>query len=419
MGTTKRKLHFAWLVLIGLCIMVGLGKGINNAAGLFLTPVSKDIGVGMGNLTLYLSVSAIVTMIFLPIGGKLMNKFDTKLLLTAAIILQAGSYAVFGLMNSVWGWYIFAIPLAVGGVFITVIAGPVLINQWFKKRNGLALGIMGASVGLLGVIIQPVIGQLISSQGWRASYIIVGLGIIVIVVPIILFLLRKDPKSIGMLPYGADEKKDANNIEIGAEDRGISFADAKKSAAFFALIIFFFMITSFSSFAIHIPTYLINQGFDVGFAGNVMAAQMVGLFIGSLAFGYLTDKISAKKTTLLAMIIGLISIVLLLFFAKNAIVIAIAVGLFGLVTASIGTLAPAITTELFGNRDYSQIYSTVSMGLAVASIVALPVYGYVFDLTGGYTAALYTIIVLLLISIACIIIGFRSKAKMVQKGLWR
>ncbi|HLR09643.1 MAG TPA: MFS transporter [Bacillota bacterium] len=419
MGTTKRKLHFAWLVLIGLCIMVGLGKGINNAAGLFLTPVSKDIGVGMGNLTLYLSVSAIVTMIFLPIGGKLMNKFDTKLLLTAAIILQAGSYAVFGLMNSVWGWYIFAIPLAVGGVFITVIAGPVLINQWFKKRNGLALGIMGASVGLLGVIIQPVIGQLISSQGWRASYIIVGLGIIVIVVPIILFLLRKDPKSIGMLPYGADEKKDANNIEIGAEDRGISFADAKKSAAFFALIIFFFMITSFSSFAIHIPTYLINQGFDVGFAGNVMAAQMVGLFIGSLAFGYLTDKIGAKKTTLLAMIIGLISIVLLLFFAKNAIVIAIAVGLFGLVTASIGTLAPAITTELFGNRDYSQIYSTVSMGLAVASIVALPVYGYVFDLTGGYTAALYTIIVLLLISIACIIIGFRSKAKMVQKGLWR
>src|SRR5699024_2121555 len=273
--------------------------------------------------------------------------------------------------------------------------------------------------GLLGVIIQPVIGQLISSQGWRASYIIVGLGIIVIVVPIILFLLRKDPKSIGMLPYGADEKKNANNIEIGAEDRGISFADAKKSAAFFALIIFFFMITSFSSFAIHIPTYLINQGFDVGFAGNVMAAQMVGLFIGSLAFGYLTDKISAKKTTLLAMIIGLISIVLLLFFAKNAIVIAIAVGLFGLVTASIGTLAPAITTELFGNRDYSQIYSTVSMGLAVASIVALPVYGYVFDLTGGYTAALYTIIVLLLISIACIIIGFRSKAKMVQKGLWR
>src|SRR5699024_3351768 len=100
MGTTKRKHHFAWLGLIGLGIMVGLGKGINNAAGLVLTPVSRDIGVGMVNLTLYFSHSAIVTMIFLPIGGKLMNRFDTKLLLTAAIIVEGGSDAVFGLMHS-------------------------------------------------------------------------------------------------------------------------------------------------------------------------------------------------------------------------------------------------------------------------------------------------------------------------------
>src|SRR5699024_4893900 len=100
----------------------------------------------------------------------------------------------------------------------------------------------------------------------------------------------------------------------GSENRGIALADAKKSAAFFTLIVFFFIVTSFSSFAIHIPTYLINQGFDVGFAGNVMGAQMVGLFIGSLSFGFLTDKIGAKKTTLLAMVIGLVSMVLLLFF---------------------------------------------------------------------------------------------------------
>src|SRR5699024_3087929 len=149
---------------------------------------SKGIDVGMGNITLCLSVSSIVTLIFLPIGGTLINKFATKRLLTDPIILKAGSYAVLGLRNAAWCWFILAMPLAVGGVCIPVIAGPVLINQWFKKRNGLALGIMGASVGLLGVIIQPVIGQLISSQGWRASYIIVGLGIIVIVVPIILFL---------------------------------------------------------------------------------------------------------------------------------------------------------------------------------------------------------------------------------------
>lgn len=146
MSENKKKIHYAWWILVGLCLIVGLGKGgLNNSSGLFLNPISKDLGIGMGNLSLYFSVSAIVTMIFLPIGGKLMAKYDTRLLLTVAIILQAGAFAMFGLMNSVWGWYLFAIPLAVGGVFITVMAGPVLINQWFKKKNGLALGSLSLS----------------------------------------------------------------------------------------------------------------------------------------------------------------------------------------------------------------------------------------------------------------------------------
>src|SRR5699024_12715295 len=121
-----------WLVLIGLCITVGLGKaGINNTAGLFVSPISKDLGIGVGNLTLYLSISSIFIMIFLPIGGKVMAKYDARVVLIIAIILQAGAFAAFGLMSSVWGWYILAIPLAIGGVFITVLAGPVLIERWF------------------------------------------------------------------------------------------------------------------------------------------------------------------------------------------------------------------------------------------------------------------------------------------------
>ncbi|CAM5431684.1 MFS transporter OS=Lysinibacillus sphaericus OX=1421 GN=LS41612_21605 PE=4 SV=1 [Lysinibacillus sphaericus] len=126
MSANKKRLHFAWLVLLGLCISVGLAKsGLNSSAGLFLSPVSEDIGVGLGNLTLYLSISSIVTMVFLPIGGKLMAKYDTRMLLSIAIILQAGAFALFGMMSSVWGWYILAMPLAVGGVLITVLAGPV------------------------------------------------------------------------------------------------------------------------------------------------------------------------------------------------------------------------------------------------------------------------------------------------------
>src|SRR5699024_4320352 len=114
-----------------------------------------DIGVGIGTLTLYLSIGSVVTMIFLPIGSKLLAKYDSRTILTGGIIFQGGAFAIFGLMNYVWGWYIFAVPFAVCAVLINVLAGSVLIECWFTKRKGLALGILTASGGILGAFIQP------------------------------------------------------------------------------------------------------------------------------------------------------------------------------------------------------------------------------------------------------------------------
>ncbi|MER2122079.1 MAG: hypothetical protein ABS935_17545 [Solibacillus sp.] len=129
------KIHNAWWVLIGLCIILGIGKGtLNNSAGLFLPSISNELGIGMGDLSLYFSVSAIITLLYLPFGGKLIAKYNIRLILIISIICEAGAYIAFSFMNSVWGWYLFAVPLAFGGIFITVIAGPVLISNGLKKE---------------------------------------------------------------------------------------------------------------------------------------------------------------------------------------------------------------------------------------------------------------------------------------------
>lgn len=414
----KERLHFAWLILIGLCVSVGLGKAaLNNSAGLFLSPVSQDLNVGVGSLTIYLSVSSIVTLLFLPFGGKLLSKYSARLVLFFAIIFQAGAFALFGLMNSIWGWYLLAIPLAIGGVFITVIGGPVLIERWFSKGKGLALGILSAIGGLLGVFAQPIIGALISQFGWRNAYFITGLGVLIIVTPIILLLIRNSPKDKNTKAYGdtstdIDPHKQIQNIE------GIAYTTAKKTPAFFLLALFFFIITAISSFTMHVPTYLVNHGQKVSIAGAMMSALMVSVFVGSLVFGYLTDKIGAKKVGLLAMILGLIATILLIAMPDFIVVVAVALFLFGMFTSSIGTIAPAMASSLFGSKDYSQIYSTSSIGLALASIVALPAYGFIYDISGSYTTGLIIIILLFVVNIIAIILAFKNKEKLVKEGYW-
>ena len=419
MAKSKKGIHYAWFVLLGVAIMMGFARGgINNATGLFLTPVSDDLDMSLSSLSLYVSIMSIVTMIFLPFAGKLIAKADIRIILIVGVIFHAGAFAAMGYMNSVWGWYLLAVPCAIGYVIVAQISGPVIINNWFKKSKGLALGIMMATVGAFGAFIAPWIGNLIANEGWRSAYttsgLVLGAGCIIV----ILLFIRFAPGKKGA--YGADEVTEDTAATMANEEsnKGIASGIAKKSPAFYALMAFFFFLTSVAAFAQHVPTFAITKGFDTAFGGTLMGLFMVGLLIGSLTFGFLADKIGAKGTTFVALTSGLVTFVLYLLFGEVKTMIMIASVIFGFLSSSIGTLGPLLTISLFGNKNYADIYATASVGLAVAGIVALPLYSVIKDLTNSYTIVLMSIIIMIIISIFLVIIAFKQKEKLVDQGHW-
>ncbi|MHA9736638.1 MFS transporter [Robinsoniella peoriensis] len=171
----RNKLHYAWLILLGVIMIRGFaGGGINMTSGLFLFPVSQEIGVGMGSLSIYFSITSIVMVLWLPFAGKLINKYDIRIVAIAGAVLQALSFAGMGFMNAVYGWYLLAIPYAMGATILVSLLGPILINRWFAKNAGMMMGIQMAFVGLFGAVFQPVTSNIISIRGWRTGYIYIG-----------------------------------------------------------------------------------------------------------------------------------------------------------------------------------------------------------------------------------------------------
>lgn len=395
-------------------------------SGLFLFPVSQEIGVGMGSLSIYFSITSIVMVLWLPFAGKLINKYDIRIVAIAGAILQALSFAGMGFMNAVYGWYLLAIPYAMGATILVSLLGPILINRWFSRNAGMMMGIQMAFVGLFGAVFQPVTSNIIALRGWRTGYVYIGGAAFIVVVLTALILLKNRPEDIKQQALGAGSQpvhknaeeqahkseeqshdtKEAENILNTLE---ISEKEALRSTSFYLLLFFMIAITGIGVFTQHIPTYGSLLGYSTRETGNALAFASVGSAVGSIAIGMISDKIGSLKTCYGMIGIGFAAIAGFLLSGSGFLVFSLSTFLHGLISSSIMVLAPILTIKFYGQKDYEKIFAKVSMGAPIASIILIPAYGFIYDLTESYLVVLIGMICLLVIAVLCISVGWKNR----------
>ncbi len=417
----KKKLHYAWIILLSVILIRGFaGGGINMTSGLFLSPVSQDIGVGIGSLSIYLSITSFVMVLWFPIAGKLINKYDVRLMAVAGAVFQALSFAAFGLMDSVFGWYLLAIPHAMGAAVLVNLLGPIMINRWFSRNAGTMMGILMAFVGLFGAVLQPLTSNIIADDGWRTAYIFVGGVTFAVVVLTALLLMKNRPEDLGLAPFGAEtagrEKRRTNTEDDGIE---IAEKDAVRSASFYLLILFMIAITGTGIFTQHIPTYGALLGYRLQDVGNALAFASVGNALGSVVIGMISDRIGSLRTCYGMIGLGILAVTGFFFSGSSFLIFSLSTFLHGLVSAGIMVLAPILTLKFYGRRDYEKIFAKVSMGAPIASIILIPAYGFVYDFMNDYSLVLFGMLGLFIAALFCIAAGWRRRCTAEGCPGWR
>lgn len=409
---TKRKtIHYAWVILLAVSLIRGIaGPGINASSGLFLLPVSTELGIGVGQLSLYLSVSSIAMMLFLPAAGKLFNRYSVKKMILAGAVLQAGGFILLGFMNRVWAWYFISIPIAMGGVILVNLLGPVMINRWFSKNVGLVMGFMMTITSILGAVFQPLMTTLIDGSGWRFTYRGFGIFALCTILLIGCSLLKSWPGEKNLKAHG---EADASEFAKAAVDKteGVSQKDAVKMFAFYALLLFMVVLTGFASFQQHITTFGLGLGFPMTAIGKALSISMIGSAVGSILIGFFSDRIGILPTSVAVLCIGLIAIMMFAFNGGVFAVFVLATFLHGLAASSIGVVAPLLTTKFFGFKDYEKLFSLVMIGAPLASIVLLPAYGFIYDLYGSYHLVFLFLLAALITAAVGLVLGYRSSRK--------
>lgn len=134
--------------------------------------------------------------------GHLMDRFGPRRVLAGVAVLFGlacmGVSQVSGLFTLFLA-FLFLRMLGQGSMSLLA-SGTVAL--WFNRRLGTVSGIMslGMAVGMGGIPTMNL--WLIDSLGWRWSYVVLGVGVWALVLPLVALIYRNRPEDVGQLPDG-------------------------------------------------------------------------------------------------------------------------------------------------------------------------------------------------------------------------
>lgn len=365
--------HYGYVIVFCCCLIMGVIIGlVMSCAGIFYGPVSTELGISVGSFGLYMTFVYALSFLMLSVAGKLMDRYSARWLLTISAAVVGALYMTMSQFNAVWHFYVAGAIIGISLSFLLYLSYPVLINRWFNTRVGFFIGLCSAASGIGGVLLNPFGGYLIQAHGWRITYLVFGVIILLLVAPLLGLLLRNHPSDMGLKPFG--EKAD----ESAAAKVGMDYAVAIKTPVFYALMLFALLMISVSTLNLFLPSYITRVGYSVEQSALVASAIMLGVTIGKVALGYVNDR-SSLAGVFASTGLGIVGLILLLMGQAGMALMVLGGFLFGWAYAGVTVETALLVRTVFGAKDYSQIFSSVSIALALGGAVMAGGWGYLAD----------------------------------------
>lgn len=367
-----------------------------NIQPLFVPYVIKQFGFSLAGFSLIFTCGAIASAIFSPVLGNVFEKVNIKLLFLLGATLSAVGFMGFGFSHNLAQFYVLAAMQKVGCLLFSGIGVPYLINSWFPKEGrGKALGIAfsGGSIG--NVFLQQITSQMLASRGATYSYIFFGVLALVCSLPIVMIFVRL-PK-VGEVEVV--EENEAEEVQTSGFD-GLGAKATKQNKYFWLFSIGYAIIAvSISALSTQYATYFTGElGLSatlVGTLGSVFAAFCL---IGNVSGGALFDKIGTLKTMTISMLLQGVAIVALIFCAKVPALAFLFSIAYGLNVYSYMSAPAFMATDVFGKKESSKIFGTISLLFALGYAFGSTLVGMIVDKVGFGAAWI--------VMLGCVVVGY-------------
>jgi predicted MFS family arabinose efflux permease len=366
-------------ILIGASLMLTLSMGLRQSLGIFMQPLTHDVGISVSDFTLAIAIQNLAWGFLQPIAGAMTARYGFRAIMVAGAMFYIAGLS---LMASAHG---FVSVLLGGGLLIGVslactaaaIAMSVAARAVPASVRSTVMG-MVSGAGSLGALLSAPLGQILNEgYGWRtglAGFVILSLALI----PAAWFA-----GGVDKIPLPKPTSDD-----IGNNSAGVAVKLAFGNASFVVMTCAYFVCGMQLVFlTTHLPSYLAICGLD-----PMLSAQTLGMIggfnvLGSLFFGWAGQR--WNKLALLGGIYIFRSIALGWYFMLPATPASTLLfgAIMGFLWMGVGPLVAGAVAEMFGLKWQAMIQGLAFMSHQIGSFVGAYGGGLIYDQLGSYNMA--------------------------------
>ncbi|MEK7700996.1 MAG: MFS transporter [candidate division NC10 bacterium] len=388
--TSSRRLHPAWIVLGAVTLCMLAGTGLRSVFGVYIKPMEAEFGWGRGALSGAAAVSLLLLGAAGPLVGRLADRWGPRRVILVSLLLLGGGSIGASYVRELWHVYVTTglfMALGAGGLAMTT--GTTVAARWFEARRGVAIGISAGGMSAGQLVVIPLATALTLWFGWRMSFLWLGVGLLVFVLPVAFLLVRDNPEDRGVRPYGASgpAQTAAQAAAVQKAER-VPVREAMRVPQFWLLMATFFVCgyTSNGMVLTHFMPHALEHNFselEASTALGVMGAMNV---LGTVGSGWLCDRFGRRGPLATYYFVRGLSLLFLLY-VWDAPSLHVWAAVFGLNYISTVPPTTTLTANIFGRYSVGELSGWIFFSHQVGAALGAALAGWIYEWTGAYTIA--------------------------------
>jgi MFS family permease len=369
-----------WKVVLAAAL--GVGTGLSPipfyTIGVFIGPLAREFGWTATQILQSLVFTTLAVLVASPICGILTDRYGVRRIALLSTVGFGLCFIPFALNpGHLWLLYLNYAVLSLIGVGTLPITWTRAVNNRFRKRRGLALGLSLLLTGVFGSIAKLYANWMVEQFGWRLAYCGLALFPLAISLPVALAFF-----------HDADEPLPADEAPPPAEG-GMTLRQALTMRGFWTIwIALLLLMLPIGGIIPNLEPLLGSKGFDRGTAVRLAAVIGFSVLIGRPVGGWLIDRFWAPGVAFLLLTPPGIAFLLLSHVTLTAPLAWACVFMIGFAAGLEYDVVAYLVSRYFGMRAYSAVYGSLYMAFALGSGFGPAIIARFFTAEGSYDGVL-------------------------------